>query len=311
MPLHPTIRAALDAASSQPPLETLSIAEARAQAKAGYIPALAPPVAAVENIVLPGGSGGIRARIYTPFGTAPFPLLIFFHGSGFVLLDLDTHDAICRRLCGGAACMVVSVDYRLAPEDRFPAAPDDCLAATRWAAGHAPEFGGDAARIAVAGDSAGGALAAVTAVRIRDEGGPRLCGQLLFYPVTDFPEPLRSTHLAFGTGYGLTLDTLRWFWDLYLPHPSLADDPRASPLRARSFADLPPALVFTAEYDVLRDEGERYVDRLRSAGVAAQARRCEGMNHGFLRFAGIIDEASTRIDQASAWLRTVYSTAPR
>ena len=143
----------------------------------------------------------------------------------------------------------------------------------------------------------------MTALRIRDEGGPRLCGQLLFYPVTDFPEPLTSTHEAFATGYGLTLDALRWFWSQYLPEPSLADDPRASPMRADSFADLPPALILTAEYDVLRDEGERYFECLRNAGVDAQLQRCEGMNHGFLKFAGIIDEASARMDQASAWLR--------
>jgi len=307
MPLHPKIRSALQAAEGQPALETQPIAEARAQAKASYAPTVPVPVGAVEDIVLPGGHGGIRARLYTPAGTGPFPLLVFFHGSGFVLLDLDTHDAICRRLCDGAACMVVSVDYRLAPEHRFPAAPDDCLAATRWTAAHALALGGDPARIAVAGDSAGGGLAAVTALRIRDEGGPRLCGQLLFYPVTDFPEPLTSTHEAFATGYGLTLNMLRWFWSHYLLDPSLADDPRASPLRADSFADLPPALVLTAEYDVLRDEGERYVECLRNAGVDAQLQRCEGMNHGFLKFVGIIDESSARMDQASTWLRSIYS----
>ena len=311
MPLHPHIANALKAAESLPAANTLPVDQARAQAKARY-PMKDPPrpVGAVRDILLPGGDHAIRARVYNPPGTAPFPLLTFFHGSGFVLLDLDTHDAICRELCIGAGCTVVSVDYRLAPEDRFPAAPDDCLAATRWVAAHAAELSGDATRIAVAGDSAGGCLSAVTALRIRDEGGPRLCGQLLFYPVMDYPDPLTSTHEAFAEGYGLTLAVLRWYWAHYLPDPSYASDPRAAPLRSASFAGLPPALVQTAEYDVLRDEGERYAEVLERAGVEAQSQRCMGMNHGFLKYIGILEEADAAMAAATAWLRARFA-APR
>lgn len=304
MPVHPHIAAALQAGADLPRVETLPIAEARALVKARYpTPASPHPVGAVRDIVLQGGSGDLRARVYTPPGAGPFPLLVFFHGSGFVVLDLDTHDEICRHLCAGAGCVVVSVDYRLAPEARFPAAPDDCLAATRWVAAHAAALDGDARRIAVAGDSAGGCLAAVTALRIRDEGGPRLCAQLLWYPCTDYPDPPTSTHEAFADGYGLTMSVLRWYWGNYLPDPSFASDPRASPLRAKSFAGLPPALVQTAEYDVLRDEGERYVDLLQGAGVGAELTRCLGMNHGFLKYLDILPEADAAMARASAWLR--------
>ena len=152
-------------------------------------------------------------RIYTPRGTGPFPLLVFFHGSGFVLCSLDTHDGMCRNLCAGAGCVVASVDYRLAPEHKFPAGIEDCLHATRWAAAHAAELGADPARIAVGGDSAGGNMAAVTALRVRDEGGPALCGQLLLYPVTDYHTPGTPSYEENAEGYGLTRDTMKWFWD--------------------------------------------------------------------------------------------------
>lgn len=304
MALHPYIAKALQAGAHLPPLDAQPIAAARAQVKARYAASEPPrPVGAVRDIMLASGDHEIGARVYTPEGAGPFPMVAFFHGSGFVALDLDTHDGICREICAGAACTVVSVDYRLAPEHRFPAAPDDCLAATRWIAAHASVLGGDATRIAVAGDSAGGCLAAVTALRIRDEGGPRLCGQLLWYPATDYPEPLTSTHQAFAEGYGLTLDVLRWYWGHYLPDPSSANDPRASPLRASSFANLPPALVQTAEFDVLRDEGERYVELLRDAGVDAQLARCSSMNHGFLKYMNVLPEARYAMADANAWLR--------
>jgi acetyl esterase len=308
MPLHPYIAQALKAAEGLPGIDTLPVPAARAQVKARYAKAARPhAVGAVRDILLQGGDHRIAARVYHPPGAGPFPMLVFFHGSGFVVLDLDTHDEICRHLCAGAACTVVSVDYRLAPEDRFPAAPDDCLAATRWVSDHAAEHGGDPARIAVAGDSAGGCLAAVTALRIRDEGGPRLCGQLLVYPVTDYPDPLTATHQAFADGYGLTLAVLRWYWRHYLPDPSYARDPNASPLRAPSLANLPPALLQSAEYDVLRDEGERYAERLRAAGVDAEVERCLSLNHGFLKFMGAVPEADAAMAHACAWLRRRFS----
>ena len=305
MPLHPYIAAALAAGADLPAIDTLPITAARAQVKARYPMAAAPHhVGSVSDITLPGGDCDIRARVYRPSGAGTFGIVVFFHGSGFVVLDLDTHDEICRHICAGAGCVVVSVDYRLAPENPFPAAPDDCLAATRWVAAHAPALGGDGKRIAVAGDSAGGCLAAVTALRIRDEGGPPLRAQLLWYPVTDYPDPLTSTHVQFADGYGLTLNVLRWYWRNYLADASSASDTRASPLRAGSFARLPPAFVQTAEYDVLRDEGERYVDKLKEARIEARLTRCMSLNHGFLKYLDVLPEADAAMAEANAWLRT-------
>ena len=304
MPLHPYIASALRAAGSLPGIDTLPVDQARAQVKARYPRPVTPhPVGHVRDIHVRGGAGQIPARVYTPPGSGPFPLLMFFHGSGFTVLDLDTHDEICRRLCAGTQCVVVSVDYRLAPENPFPAAPDDCLASTRWSAAHAAELDADASRIAVAGDSAGGCLAAVTALRIRDEGGPPLCAQLLVYPVMDYPEPMTSTHATFATGFGLTLNVLRWYWRNYVEDAALRNHPYAAPLRAQSFAGLPPALVQSAEFDVLRDEGERYVDLLHEHGVEAYRTRCMGMNHGFLKYLGVLTEADAYLDDAIAFLR--------
>jgi acetyl esterase len=232
---------------------------------------------------------------------------VFFHGSGFVLCSLNTHDGMCRNLCAGADCLVVSVDYRLAPEHKFPAAIDDCVFATRWVADHATELNGDAARLVIAGDSAGGNIAAATALRLRDEGGPPLCGQLLLYPVTDYHTPGTPSYEANAEGYGLTRDTMKWFWDHYLTDPSEASNPYAAPLRARDLSGLPPALVITAEYDPLRDEGERYAERLREAGVHTALLRYDGMNHGFLFWVGLVDKAGDAMAEACAWLRDAFS----
>ena len=195
MALHPVIQQALALAAGLPAYSEIPIAQARAQAMAPYLALKSPvEVAAVRDLAIDGPGGPLPLRVYTPAGVGPHPLLVFFHGSGFVVLGLDSHDDLCRRLCAGASCVVVSVDYRLAPEHKFPAAPDDCLAATRWAAAHAQAFGADTSRIVLAGDSAGGCLAAVTALRLRDEGGPALHGQLLFYPVTDYPSVLPQSY---------------------------------------------------------------------------------------------------------------------
>src|SRR4051812_15732938 len=204
MPIDPQIQALLDKGSGVPQTHTLAVAEARLLYEA-RIAAMAPPalVAKAESRVMDGPGGPIALRIYTPHGTGPFPLMVFFHGSGFVLCSLDTHDGMCRNLCAGAGCVVVSVDYRLAPEHKFPAGLDDCLHATRWAAVHAAELGADPARIAIAGDSAGGNMAAVVALRLRDEGGPGLCGQLLLYPVTDYHTPGTPSYKQNAEGYGL------------------------------------------------------------------------------------------------------------
>lgn len=314
MPLHPHIQSALAAAVSMPAYSELPIAQARAQAKKAYPPNPSPiPVGSVRDLFIPGAGGAdsvIPMRIYTPAGSGPHPLVVFFHGSGFVILDLDTHDDICRRLCAGAACVVASVDYRLAPEHKFPAAPDDCLAATRWVAANAAEFDADATRIVVAGDSAGGCLAAVTALRIRDEGGPALRGQLLFYPVTDYPSAPGGSYRAFGAGHGLTGQGMLWFWEQYLAQASDAVHPYASPMRAPVPAGLPSACILTAEYDVLLDEGMAFAHKLRAAGVPTVARSYAGMNHGFLKYAGVLGEADAAVADACGWLKNILHGEP-
>ena len=272
------------------PMNELPVPEARKTAL-GQIPKSRHPatVASVINRTIPGPVAEISVRIYAPEGPGPFPVAAFFHGGGFVVGNLDSDDEICRTLCRGASFVVVSVDYRLAPEHTLPAAPADCLSATRWIAAHAAEFNADPTRLVVAGASAGGNLAAVTALRIRAEGGPRLCGQLLVYPVTDYHTPPTPSYLANAKGYLLTRDMMVWFWGHYLNHASEASHPHASPLRAPDLRGLPPALVITAEYDPLRDEGERYAERLQQAGVPTVCSRYDGMIHGFLTLGDLFD----------------------
>jgi acetyl esterase len=306
MPVNPQIQMLLNLRAGLPPLHTLSVTDARAQFAARDFPGLRKPdVASVVNRDMQGPGGSLPLRIYTPLGEGPFPLMLFFHGSGFVVCSLDTHDAMCRNLCSGAGCVVVSVDYRLAPEHKFPAAPDDCLAATRWAVANAAALGADPGRVFVAGDSAGGNLAAVTALRIRDEGGPALLGQLLIYPVTEYYDPGTPSMVENAEGYGLTRDGMIWFWNHYLADPSHGANPHASPLRAADLTGLPQALVVTAEYDPLRDEGEYYADQLRQAGVPTQMTRWDGMNHGFFFWPGVVDRAGTAMDEACLWVRSV------
>ena len=308
MPVDPQIQMLLNLRAALPELHTLSVADARAQFAARDFPGLRKPaIAGVVNQDMPGPDGKLGLRVYTPLGDGPFPLMVFFHGSGFVVCSLDTHDGICRNLCAGTGCVVVSVDYRLAPEAKFPAAPDDCLAATRWAVANAAALGADQGRVFVAGDSAGGNLAAVTALRIRDEGGPALLGQLLIYPVTDYYDPGTPSMVENAEGYGLGRAGMIWFWNHYLRTPEDGAHPHASPLRATRLDGLPPALVVTAEFDPLRDEGEYYADRLRQAGVPTEMKRWDGMNHGFFFWPGVVDRAGAAMDEACAWVRGVLN----
>ena len=308
MPVDPQIQVLLDKGTGVPATHTLPVDAARAQYEA-RIALMAPPadIASVRDRAIEGPGGPLRIRIYTPLGTRPFPLSVFFHGSGFVLCSVDTHDGMCRNLCAGAGCVVASVDYRLAPEHKFPAGIDDCLHATRWAAAHAAELGADPVRLAVVGDSAGANMAAVTALRVRDEGGPPLCGQLLLYPVTDYHTPGTQSYDENAEGYGLTRDTMKWFWAHYLNDESESAHPHARPLRARDLSGLPPALVITAEYDPLRDEGELYAEQMKTAGVPTALTRYDGVNHGFMFWVGVVDRAGMAMNEACDWLRGVFA----
>jgi acetyl esterase len=305
MPLDPDLKALLDNAPASPALETLELSEARALYESRPRPP-APDVGAIAERVIQGPGGALRLRIYTPAGGGgPYPLLVYFHGGGFVLCSLDSHDGICRRLCAGGGFVIVSVDYRLAPEAKFPAATDDCLFATRWAADHAAELNARRDCIVVGGDSAGGNLAAVTALRVRDEGGPALAGQLLIYPVADYHTPGTPSYQENAEGYGLRRAGMIWFWDQYLGSAAEAANPYASPLRAASLDRLPKALVYTAEFDPLRDEGEAYAARLEAAGVPVRGIRWDGMNHGFFGLAGWVAKADAATRDACEWLRTI------
>ncbi len=284
--LHPQMRAAIDEFESM--LRDMGLtgfrspdpAATRALLAAMAAPAeLLPPIYSVENHTIPGPGGALAIRLYRPSDVPNLPVLVWFHGGGWVLGNLDNGDFPCRQLANDAHCVVVSVDYRLAPEDRFPAAIDDCLAATQWVALAAQELGVDAERIAVAGDSAGGNLAACVAYRARTEG-PKLVYQLLIYPVTD-ADFARPSYVAYSTGYRLTLDDMQWFWDCYTPELVDRCDPGVAPVHAADLAGLPPAHVITAEFDPLRDEGEAYAAALQAAGVPTEAIRYDGLIHGF------------------------------
>ena len=303
MPLDPQAQEFLDmlAATRFPGFESMPIPVARALFLARDLGGPPVPVDLVEDRVLPGD---IPARVYTPRGPGPKPALLYFHGGGWVLGGLDTVDAPCRRLADAADCIVVSVDYRLAPEHKFPIPAEDCYAATRHVAENAAAFGADRDRIAVGGDSAGGNLAAAVTLMARDRGGPRLSFQLLIYPATDFAFDTPS-YRAHAEGFGLTRKAARWYWSQYLPRPEDGAHPLASPLRAQDLRGLPPARVITAEYDPLRDEGEAYAARLRAAGVRAEVRRFEGQIHGFFAMCGIMDQGKAAIDDAAAALRPV------
>jgi len=310
MPLAPALQEYLAPinALGAPGLDTMPVGTARELGNAAVEIGAKPPTPVTEVIerTVPGPAGEIPLRVYVPGGAAPFPVVAYFHGGGFVLGSLDTHDRIARRLCRAAEALVVSVEYRLAPEHRFPAALDDCMAATHWLAEHAGELGGDRDRIAVAGDSAGGNLAAAVALASRADDGPGIAAQVLLYPVTDAacatPSFVRNAE-----GYLLSAAAMRWFWQQYLGPDGDPDSGYASVLRAPDLAGLPPALVITAEFDPLRDEGEAYAEHLREAGNAVEAHRFDGMTHGFIGMDALVDEADTAMAQVGAFLRTYLS----
>ena len=262
-------------------------------------------VAHVEDRSVPGPAGPIPVRVYRPEGQAPLPVVVFFHGGGYALGGLESHDGDARAITNEAGCVVVAVDYRLAPEHPFPAGPEDCSAALEWVAGHAAEIGGDPARLAVMGDSAGGGLAAVAARRARDRGGPELRLQVLVYPVADWDLDTESM-IANANGYFLTRDSMAWMRDMYLPDGD-AEHPDASPLLAEDLAGLAPALIITAELDPLRSADEAYARRLEEAGVPVTLSNYDGMIHGFFSLPHFIDRAVAARAEVVAALKEAFA----
>jgi acetyl esterase len=303
--LRPEIQTLLDQmdAWDRPPLEEQSVEQARAfhLQDAAVLNGPAVPVAAVEDQLVPGPAGELPVRVYTPEGEPPFPVVVWFHGGGWVVGTLDTYDPLCRALAAAVPAVVVSVGYRLAPEHRWPAAAEDAYAATLWASRNAARLGGVQHRLAVAGDSAGGNLAAVVALGARDRGGPQVAFQLLVYPVLDATAETASWR-EHAEGFHLTAAGMRWYWAHYLGQADGAA-PDASPLRAAFAGRLPPALVIGAEHDILRDEGEAYATRLAEAGVAATATRYPGVVHGFFRWRAVTPVADTALEEAATALR--------
>lgn len=310
MPLDPQCKGFLDilAGAGGKPIEELPPEEAR-QVSGGMINFAGPEphVAKVENRSIPGPAQPIPIRVYWPSLDDRLPALVFFHGGGFVLCDLDSHDRLCRSLANESGCVVVSVGYRLAPEHKFPAAPDDAYAATCYVAAHASEFGIDPGRIAVGGDSAGGNLATVVALMSRDRQGPSLRFQLLIYPVTDFYDESPSMH-DYGKDHFLTRDAMNWFLKQYFSSAADARLPYASPMNA-DVRGLPPAMIITAECDPVRDQGEAYAEKLRRAGVSVELKRYEGMVHPFFSLGGIVDAARTATKDAASAIEQALAPA--
>jgi acetyl esterase/lipase len=315
--LYPEVRALLEAneAEGAPAIETLSPVEAR-QAASDALKAVAgrpEEIGRVEECRIPHPERPIPIRIYTPAAQGPFPCLVYFHGGGWVVCDLDTHDAVCRAIARRAGAVVVAVDYRLSPEYKFPAAVEDCYAATEWVAANAARLAVDPCRIAVGGDSAGGTLSTVMCLKSRDEGGPPLALQVLVYPVTNLASFDTPSYREFAEGYYLTRAEMEWFRGHYLARIEDAQSPYASPLLAPDLRGLPAALVITAGCDPLRDEGEAYAQRLAEAGVEVTCTRYNGMIHPFFSLGGVFSQGRRAIEQVAAAVRAcgAYVAAAR
>ena len=311
MTLHPQSQAYLDQmeALALAPTWEVGVAAARERGRAGLatVPA-GSALPRVEDRTVPGPAGEIMVRVFWPSEETGLPVLVWFHGGGWVLGSVAGSDPVCRRLAEQSRAIVISVDYRMAPEDPAPASFDDCLAVTRWAAEHASEFGGDGSRVAVGGDSAGGNLAAAVALHARDDGGPALAHQLLVYPVADS----RMNTTSYDTraeGFGLGREMRAWFWDQYVPLGGAVkrDDPRVSPAHASDLAGLPRAHVITAEYDPLCDEGDAYAAHLEAAGVAVRHECVAGHLHGFFGNPHIFDAAEASIRDAASELSAAFA----
>ena len=313
MPLDPQIEAMLSQMPPWPPMREQPLAQVREAVRSSSAMLPAQPgvtVASVEDLAIPGAAGDIAVRLYTPQGEGPFPVTVYFHGGGFVLGDLDSQDMIARGLCAGAESVVVSVDYRLAPEHPFPAAPDDAWAALQWTAANAAAIDGDARRIAVAGDSAGGVLASALAILARDAGAPVLAAQVNWYGPGTHPIPETGSATEFADGPILRMDDVQYFWELYLTDAAQFDDPRVSAAKATSHQGLAPAFIATGECDPIRDATESYADVLKDAGVEVDLRRYPGMVHGFVSWVGFLPGAQAAMADACAFLKRHFATAP-
>jgi len=305
MPVDPEFAPFLAQMSQMPPFSEVPLEILRSTPLAPKTPVA---IASVRDIVIEQGTFTIGARLYKADDSSSLPLVVFYHGGGFVIGDLESHDDLCRVLCSGIGCAVLAVDYRRAPENKFPAATDDALTALRWAHDNAKTLGVDATRIVVAGDSAGANLAAVTALRCRDEAGPALRGQVLFCPVVEFYRDDRPSFRENAKGPFLTEADMAFCTDQYLRARSDAENPHAAPLRAASLRNLPPALVITAEFDPLRDEGEAYAARLAADGVAVQASRYDGTIHDFMGIPGP-RASGEALRETFAWVRARFGIA--
>lgn len=284
-------------ANPTPPLYTMSPEAARAFANPviAQFSGAPEPVAKVENRVIPGNTG---IRVYTPEGDGPFPIVMYFHGGGWVICNLDTHDSQCRSLANRAGCVVVSVDYGLSPENKFPTALEDCYRATKWASDNSELIHGDPARIAVCGDSSGGTMAAGVTLMVRDQNGPALQYQVLIYPALNLAAFDSPSYQQYGTGFSLTTTEMEWYRSLYFARPEDAQNPYASPMLAKDLSGLPSTLIVTAEMDVLTSDGEHYAQRLREAGIEVEYKCYEGMIHPFLSMRAMLsrgDEALTYV----------------
>jgi acetyl esterase len=310
MPLDPQVQAILEqlAAMQQQPFHTLAPQQAREVYKnsRNYV-GTPEPVASVQDELIPVDNTYIKGRIYTPKGNGPFPILVYFHGGGWVLGDLDTIDAPCRSLTNQSGCIVISVDYRLAPEHKFPVAAEDAYCALTWAVEHAAAFNGDPNKLAVGGDSAGGNLAAAICLMAHQRKGPSIGFQLLIYPVTDLSSFDTHSYHENAEGYFLTRDAMIWFKDQYLAAEDDVKNPYASPYLAEDLSGLPAGLVITAEYDPLRDEGEAYAKRLQAAGVPVHHTQYEGMIHGFFSMATMLTQGKAAIAEAGGRLKSFFS----
>jgi len=304
--IDPALKAMIDAIfpADGPDRNALGPAGYRAALRATREPGPPYPLARVEDVTVPGAVGPMAARLYADSRTKGLPCILYIHGGGWVICDLDSHDLIGRALAKESGCAVLSVDYRLAPEHPFPAGLQDCRAALLWVRDHGASLGLDGSRIAVAGDSAGGNLAAALCLLMRDEAPKLIRHQALIYPVTDHNFD-RPSYLDFADDYGLTRDEMRWFWRHYLARPEDADHPHASVLRAPDLRNLPPATVTSAEFDVLRDEGEEYAERLRAAGNEVSLHRVAGTCHGYAHMIGTVRQA----DESAALLGGILRKA--